>query len=147
MKGSKIGVIRSTNNALLDQIAWDALEVIWNEVSLKIPVLDGEESLETKFSRIITASQTKDSDGSFFDEQDFRDYLVCRNDIQLPITNRTAEILLKIREFVFFTTANHDLGLAGVTGVQARDILCVFFGHAKPYVLRSVGVHYKFLGP
>lgn len=145
MTGSKISVIHSTNNALLDQIAWEALEVIWNEVALTIPVLDGEECLERKLSRTITASQTKDSDGSFSDEQDFRDYLACRNDTRLPITNRTADFLLKVREFAFFTTANHDLGLAGITGIRSGDVVCVFFGHAKPYVLRPVGVYYKFL--
>jgi hypothetical protein len=113
--------------------------------------------MKDDFARTITAGGSFGQDGTSFGGEDLKHYLARRkkgkNYAKGRFKNRTEEFVDNARRMVFLLRSDNYgkgdcYGVAAPTHcAQANDVICVFFGHGKPYLLRPQGEHYKFLGP
>ncbi|CZR64469.1 uncharacterized protein PAC_14367 [Phialocephala subalpina] len=154
LKGVMIGTLKWTDDALLDDANMDYLTIqkLWNRTCEALEVLYPVDALKTKFAQTITAGQTPDFFGSprLFDANDLDNYIAVVDDLaaakkgEVALAGNFARLTLL---HAFFTTVEGHLGLTGSQCVRMGDIICAFFGHMMPYILRPVGEQYRFLGP
>jgi hypothetical protein len=152
LKGVRLGVASWTSNTLVsDTDPWVTIETLWNQLSSLVQTSErGEAFMKDYFVRTITI-------GGSFDGEDLKHYLALRkagyNYARSRFKERTKEFVDSTKRLVFLLWADnyspgYYCGVAATTrGAQANDVICVFFGHERPYLLRPHGGHYKFLGP
>jgi hypothetical protein len=156
LKGINIGVIRKVNHVLRTRKRdLDRVKILWNEVSTEFTSYQEPGSLEQAFVETITAEDMQKSDDvTTFGARDLVNYLsVADWDAIYSITDERAyskakaiEFLIRVNTKAFLVTEDAHMALGPIVA-QPGDVLCVFFGHHIPYLLRPTAARYRFLGP
>jgi Heterokaryon incompatibility protein (HET) len=156
LKGIKIGVIREVNNVLYEcQRELERVQVLWNAMSPGFTSYQDLDSLQQAFAETITADEVKTSPGhTTFGAQDLANYLSITDwgsiytilDERSEAISKATDLLMSIHAKAFLVTEDKQMALGPIIA-RPGDVLCVFFGHHMPYLLRPMRQRYRFLGP
>jgi hypothetical protein len=154
LKGINIGVIRKVNHVLCTRKRdLDRVQILWNEVSTEFTSYQGPGPLEQAFVEIITAEDMNTSDGdTTLGARDLVNYLSIADwnaiysmmDERGDSISKAIEFLIRVNEKAFLITGDAHMALGPIVA-QPGDVLCVFFGHHMPYLLRPTAARYRFL--
>jgi len=156
LKGIKVENVKDVNNILHERRRnSERVQALWNTVSPGFTSHQALESLQQAFAETITAEEEKTSPAdTTFGAQDLVNYLSVTDwgNIYHILTERSESIskaidlLLRVHPKAFLMTEDQKMALGPIIA-QPGDILCVFFGHHMPYLLRPIEQRYRFLGP
>jgi hypothetical protein len=156
LKGIKIGLVREVNNVLHEsQSALERVQVLWNAVSPGFTSYNEFDSLQQAFTETITAEEVKTSPGdTTFGAEDLANYLSITDwgniytilDERSESISKAMDLLMSVHPKAFLVTEDKQIAL-GPRIARLGDVLCVFFGHHMPYLLRPTKRRYRFLGP
>jgi hypothetical protein len=156
LKGLKIGVVRVANHILHERTRdSERVQVLWNTGLSELISVPGSDSLKQAFTETITAGEVKtNSSTTAFGTQDLDNYLSITDwggiyailDERSGPVSKAVEFLMSIPRKAFLITEDAHMALGPITG-RPDDVLCIFFGHHMPYLLRPKGQRYRFLGP
>jgi hypothetical protein len=156
LKGMKIGLVEKVNNVLHE--GWRTLErvqVLWNAVSPGFISYQEIDSLQQAFVRTITAEEVKTGPGNItFGAEDLAIYLSITDwknidtilEERSEAISKAMDLLMSVYDKAFLVTEDKQMALGPIIA-RPRDVLCVFFGHHMPYLLRPAKQRYRFLGP
>ncbi|KAG4429711.1 hypothetical protein IFR05_014808 [Cadophora sp. M221] len=152
------GLHRDPQNVSIVKQMWDSINKCIEVGDL--PTL-AEEGFGERFMQTITAGAVFDSSrrhsekGCIWGVEELHNYF---DFINLSVAGKLESILpenmAKARQLcvmamkkAFFILEDGQIGL-GPNATEPKDIVCVFYGHRMPYILRPVGDgRYLFLGP
>lgn len=156
LKGIKIGLVREVNNVLHErQHELERVQVLWNAVSPGFTSYQELDSLKQAFAETITADGAKTSRGdATFGAEDLASYLSITDwesiytilDERSESISKAMDLLMSVHAKAFLVTEDKQMAL-GPTIARPGDVLCIFFGHHMPYLLRPTKHRYRFLGP
>ncbi|PMD32530.1 HET-domain-containing protein [Hyaloscypha variabilis F] len=156
LKGIKIGIVKEVNNVLHErQHKLERVQVLWNAVSPELAIDQDINSLQQAFTETITAEEVKTIPGDkTFGAEDLANYLSIPDwgNIYAILHERNESIskamdlLMCINPKAFLVTEDNHMAL-GTPIARPGDVLCIFFGHHMPYLLRPTQQRYRFLGP
>jgi hypothetical protein len=156
LKGINIGVIKKVNHVLCTRKhELDRVQLLWNEVSTEFTSHQESGSLEQAFVETITAEDMNTSDGdttlgarglvNYLSIADWNAIYSMMNERGDSIS-KAIEFLIRVNAKAFLITGDAHMALGAIVA-QPGDVLCVFFGHHMPYLLRPTAARYRFLGP
>jgi hypothetical protein len=156
LKGIKIGIVKEVNNVLHErQHKLERVQVLWNAVSPELAIDQDVNSLQQAFTETITAEEVKTIPGDkTFGAEDLANYLSIpdwRNIYAIlhernESISKAMDLLMCINPKAFLVTEDNHMAL-GTPIARPGDVLCIFFGHHMPYLLRPTQQRYRFLGP
>jgi hypothetical protein len=156
LKGIKIGLVGEVNNVLHQRPrALERVQVLWNAVSPGFISYQEIDSLQQAFVMTITAEEVKTRPGNTtFGAEDLANYLSITDwnsiytilDERREAISKAMDLLMSVYDKAFLMTEDKQMAL-GTRIARPGDILCVFFGHHMPYLLRPTKQRYRFLGP
>ncbi|KUJ10875.1 uncharacterized protein LY89DRAFT_739856 [Mollisia scopiformis] len=154
IKGVLLGTVYRVDDAIANEKnSLEPIKQTWDRFHEELEDSTRVETLECAFIRTVTAGHAclSELSGSarLFEADDLKncfDFIAGVAEDNGSVT-RAQKLLNSTRNLPFFTTTDKHMGLAGNKSILSGDILCVFFGHRMPSVLRPVGEEYRFLGP
>jgi hypothetical protein len=156
LKGIKIGLVGKVNNVLHERLrALERVQVLWNAISPCFISYREIDSLQQAFVRTITAEEVKTSPGNTtFGAEDLANYLSITDwksmytilDQRSEAISKAMDLLMSVYDKAFLVTEDKQMALGPVIA-RPGEVLCVFFGHHMPDLLRPTKQRYRFLGP
>ena len=156
LKGINIGVIRKVNHVLCTRKRdLDRVQILWNDVSTEFTSYQEPGSIEQAFVETITAEDMNTSEGdATLGARDLVNYLSITDwnaiystmDERGDSISKAIEFLIGVNAKAFLITEDGHMALGPIVA-RPGDVLCVFFGHHMPYLLRHTTGRYRFLGP